>query len=840
MADLNEKRLLVNEEEENGIFSLQSIWELIFDNWRWILLSIVACLSLAFVYLRYKAPTYSASMKVLIKDAESKNRAFQGLALDQMGLMSNSNGFDNEIEILTSATVANRVVKRLKLYVRYFSEGKVVNRELYKNSPILVDMEENYLDVLQDPMLLVLTKTANGVHVDGYFNPEDTEELSLSREINKFPATIETQNGTLILQNNILFETEMAKLIEEAEKEGREEPVDIWKEGSRIRVTVYPPKYVGRLYSTTKVTASPTSKTTTVASVGLTDTKKARALDYLNELFVCYNEDANEDKNEVARKTEEFISERLESIREELDQTEGNMESYKKDNELINLANDATVLLEGSSDYRKELIKIQTQISLLKSLMDYMDDPTNYLQIIPANLGLENSAMLTPLISMLSEYNEIVLKRNRLLKGSGEENPVVSSLTKQLTDMWPTIRQNMGNIYKNIETQKKSISQEYSVFTSRVTKTPTQERVLTNILRRQTLQSELYLTLLQKREENYIQLYSTAAKARIIEEPYIIGKVSPKSSVIMLAALVVGACLPIGIFILISLLQIRIKGREDVEKLTKLPILADIPQATNVKDGGAGVVVRENNNGMNEEAFRGLRTNLGFVLKPNEKVILVTSCIPGEGKTHVAMNLSMSMALLGKKVVIIGLDIRKPRLVALFKLKPTKKGIVSFLCLDKPDYELLDDQIIPSGIHSNLDVLPAGLIPPNPAELLNSPMLKSAIDHLTEKYDYVVLDTPPVGLVADTLDIGRNANMSIIVARENHSLKSNFELVNIISENGLLPNCNLVLNGVDVKKRKSSYRYGKYGQYGQYGRYGQYGMYGHYGSENGSKTHVEK
>lgn len=824
--NMNDDFLREREDESAGIFNIQLVWASFCRNWYWVLFSAVICMGVAFLYLRYKTPVYAASMKVLIKDSGEKVRPFSGMALDEMGLLSSSNGFDNELEILGSTTVATRVAKKLKLYVSYFLEGDIKDVELYKNSPILVDMEEKDLHDLKNPVSLTLSKVSGSILVEGNFNSQAPTEASFRTKLKTLPIRVQSPYGTIVFQQNKLADTlRHKKLLQE------------WDNGAKIRVTICSPKTIGRMYSKGRLSTSPTSKTTTVASVSLTDTQRERALDYLSELLDCYNEDANEDKNEVARKTEDFIAERLSSIRKELDETEGSMELYKKSNELINLANDATNVLKSTTDYRKELIGIQTQIELLRSLMEYMDAPDNYLQIIPTNLGLGNSALITPLVSTIGQYNEMVLKRNRFLKGSSEDNPMVLQLTQQLSDMWPTIRQNMANIYDNMEVQKKSIERQYTLYSIRIQQTPTQERVLTNITRRQSLQSELYLTLLQKREENYIQLYSTAAKARIIEEPYILGKVSPKNNMVMLASLLFGICFPIGVSICRRLLRTRIETVDDVESLTTLPVLANIPLSKEIVGSDRTIVVKENRNDMMEEAFRGLRTNMNFVLKPGERVIMFTSCIPGEGKTFVASNLAMSMALLGKKVIVVGLDVRKPRLVQLFNLKSKKRGIVNFLCGDGKDISLLEEQIIPSGINANMDVLPAGVIPPNPAELLDSPLLKIAIEYLSSKYDYVILDTPPVGMVADSLVIGKLANVTMFVTRLQYSPKTTFRLLNDLS-NKKLPNCNLVVNSVGTKHG----RYGKYGYSYTYGsgKYGHYGLYGNYGQGEDKQFHVEK
>ena len=411
--------------------------------------------------------------------------------------------------------------------------------------------------------------------------------------------------------------------------------------------------------------------------------------------------------------------------------------------------------------------------------------------------------------------------------------------------MWPSIKMSLEAIRSDIMTQKASAESQYNMFSSRISSTPTQERALTNMSRQQEIKANLYLMLLQKREENYISLASTAAKARIIDSPLRLGKVSPKSSVTYLAALIIGMCLPVGIIFLMGLLRYRIGGREDIEKLTKISILADIPLAGKHVDGEKALVVRENTNNAMEEAFRGLRTNLRFILEADEKVILCTSCIPGEGKTFVSTNLAMSLALMGKKVIIVGLDIRKPRLVKLFGMPTDKRGITNFLSSNDLSYDLLENQIMHGIINKNLDVLPAGVIPPNPGELISREQLDKAVELLKGHYDYILLDTPPVGLVSDTLSIGRVANMCLFVCRADYSPRANFDLINGLRADNKLPKINLVLNAVDMKKKKYGYyygygKYGKYGKYGYgYGRYGHYGIYGKYG-DHSSKEHVEK
>ena len=810
-----------NREEEHRGFNLAALWKIVVLHWYWIVLSTIVALGAAFGYLKYTRPVYASNMKILVKDEDSRSRMYRGgqLALESMGVISNSNGFDNELEILTSSNISQRVVKSLKLYVSYELDGRLRNHELYKNNPYIVDMPENQLVDLHSLIQLKIDRQGDGVHVAGeIYVPRSKEPILFERSVKELPGSFNTPVGTITLQRNPGVGAELPE--------------------QAMYATIMPLEYAAKAYGS-RLSVSASSKTTTVAVLNYLDTQPERAIDYLNELFRSYNEDANEDKNEVALKTEEFLKNRISAIREELDATESNLESYKKKNELINLTNDASNALNKLTEYQKEQVELETQLNLVTALLDYVDDPRNAFNVVPSNLGLKDADMS----NLLNKYNDYVLQRNRLLKSSSPENPYVKRLTAQLEEMWPTIRLSLKSVRENILTQKRSAEDQYNLFSRRVGEAPTQERSLNNIIRQQEIKVELYLMLLQKREENYISLNSTAAKARVIDDPRSTGQVSPKTKVILLGALVLGLCFPVGLIYLLGLLRYRIEGREDVEMLTKIPVLADIPLAPKSLDGELSLAVRENSNDMMEEAFRGLRTNLRFVLSEKENVIACTSCIPGEGKTFVSTNLAMSLALLGKRVIIVGLDIRKPRLVKLFGLSSDHRGITTFLSSNSGDFQDLDKQIHHAVLNPNLDVLPAGVIPPNPGELISREQLDHAIALLREHYDYVIVDTPPVGLVSDTLSAARVADMTIMVCRADYSPRNNFQLINALHHDNKMPKITLVLNGIDLKKRKYGYYYGygKYSKYGKYGHYGHYGVYGHYGSHSSHDGgHMEK
>lgn len=803
-----------NKQEEESIFTPAALLRIVVLYWYWIVASAVVALGISFCYLKYTRPVYESCMKILVKDDDSKARYRGGqMALESMGVISNSNGFDNELEILSSSNISERVVKSLKLYVSYELEGSIRNHELYKDNPYIVDMPESQLDELKSVISFRVSRRGKGLHVKGkIFVPKSDEPILFEHDVNTLPGSFHTPVGMVTLQKN---------------PSAKQTDKDMF-------ATIMPVSLAAKSYGK-RLTISATSKTTTVAELQIRDTQQGRSIDYLNELFKSYNEDANEDKNEVALKTEEFLKDRIEAIRSELDMTENKLESYKKSNDLVNLTTDAANALTKSTEYQNQQVELETQLNLVNALVDYMDDPRNALNVIPSNLGLKDADMS----NMLDKYNDLVLQRNRLLKSSSEDNPFVKRITAQMEEMWPSIRLSLKTVRDDISTQKRSADSQFRMFSRKVSDVPTQEHSLNTITRQQEIKAELYLMLLQKREENYISLASTAAKARVVDAPQYVGKVAPKSNMIMLVALVLGMAFPVGLIFLLNLLRYRIEGREDVERLTKISVLADIPMAGKTVDGERALAVRENTNDMMEEAFRGLRTNLRFVMSDEQKVILCTSCIPGEGKSFVSTNLAMSLALSGKKVIVIGLDIRKPRLVKLFGLPANKRGITTFLSSSDHGFELLDEQIVHGVANPNLDVLPAGIIPPNPGELVTREQLDIAISLLKEHYDYVILDTPPVGLVSDTLSIARVADVSLVVCRADYSPRSNFALINELQKTSKLPRVSLVLNGVDLKKRKYGYYYG-YGKYGKYGHYGHYGVYGHYGQHSEKTAHTEK
>ena len=571
---------------------------------------------------------------------------------------------------------------------------------------------------------------------------------------------------------------------------------------------------------------APTSKTTSVAVVSLMNTNIQRGQDFINKLMEMYNRNTNNDKNEVAEKTREFINERIQIIDQELGSTEDKLEAFKRNAGLTDISSDAQLAVSGNAEYEKKRVENGTQINLIRDLTKYINNPSNEYEVLPANIGLSDNGLTT----QIDRYNELIFERKRLLRTSTENNPMIVNLDTSIRAMKANVQAAIDGTLKGLLIVKADLDREASRFSRRISDAPGQERQYVSIARQQEIKAGLYLMLLQKREENAITLAATANNAKIIDEPVAEGgPVSPKPKMIYMIALVVGVGLPVGIIFLIGLTKFKIEGRNDVEKLTTLPIVGDVPLTT---ERTGSIAVFENQNTLMSETFRNVRTNLQFMLKSDQKVILVTSTVSGEGKSFISANLAISLSLLGKKIVIVGLDIRKPGLNKVFNISRKEQGITQYL--SNPEKNLMDFVQL-SDVNKNLYILPGGTVPPNPTELLARDGLDKAIEILKKNFDYVILDTAPIGMVTDTLLIGRVADLSVYVCRADYTRKAEFTLINELAESNKLPNLCTVINGLNLLKKKYGYYYG-YGKYGKYYGYGKRYGYGYgYGEHNTEK-----
>ncbi len=820
---------LDKEQEKEGVasfFDFAALYRTVILNWYWFVLSLIIFGGIGAIYLRYTTPLYQSTAKLLIKDEDNNSRRGSSLQnMSNLGIISNSTGVDNEMEILSSHSIAEDAIRDLKLYVNYTTEGKVKDVIAYRDQPLTVDIDAAHLDRLNRPINLNITKKGSSYVVTGTYSVPTDEEYSegpfaLNVKFTTLPATIPTRAGTITISSN----------------NGR-----TLRDAQVLKVNILSPKMASDKY-VNELKVAQNAKTNSIVQLQLTDEVPQRSLDYLKQLAIVYNRQANEDKNVVAHQTEKFINSRLEKINAELGKTEGELQNYKQRNGMVELKMNASNSVTNQNTSEQKLAEMETQIELFNTIAREVESSSrNLSQVIPSNVGLDDESST----ALINKYNELVLERNRLLRSASESSPVVEPLTAQIRDLNYNIRRAIASARRNLQIQRDALLTQVDKYTNEVEETPQQERMLTQIGRQQEVKSGLYLMLLQKREENSISLAATADKGKLIDDPQLNGQVSPNATYIMLIALAIGLVIPAAIILLIQLFRYKIEGHDDVARLTKLPIIADIAIASNSAKSKAGIVVHENQNNQMEEIFRALRTNLQFMLHEGEKVVLFTSSTSGEGKTFTASNLSVSLGLLGKKVILVGLDIRRPRLAEQFGIKDHKHGITNLLVKDNPNAEDVEAQILPSGVNKNLDLLMAGPVPPNPAELIARSSLETIIAILKDKYDYIMIDTAPVGLVTDTLQIGRVANATIYMCRADYTPKTSFGMINALAMEEKLPNMAMVLNGVDMSKKKYSYYYGygKYGKYGRYGygsgySYGKYGNYGNYGSYgNYSNSH---
>lgn len=788
-----------------------NIQELLFRyliHWPWFVISIIICIACAWGYLRLTTPIYNISATVLIKDEKKGGGASMSSDLEKMGLegfVSSSSNVDNEIEVLRSKSLAREVVNNLGLFVTYMDEDEFPSKELYHTSPVLVSLTHQEADKLPGRMeinMILQPTGALGVQIT-------VGEKEYRKQFDKLPAVFPTDEGTVaFFANNDTLSAVC--------------PENITKE-RHITAFINRPFSVLKEY-VNSLSIAPTSKTTSVVVISLVNTNTRRGRDYINKLLEMYNINANNDKNEVAQKTAEFIDERIGIISKELGSTEQDLENFKRSAGITDLNSEAQIALTGNAEYEKKRVENQTQINLVMDLQRYMKG--NEYEVLPSNIGLQDAASA----GAIDRYNQMLVERKRLLRTSTENNPTIINLDTSIRAMRTNVQATLDATLKGLQITKEDLAREASRYSRRINDAPTQERQFVSIARQQEIKSGLYLMLLQKREENAITLAATANNAKIIDEALADDNpISPKKTIVYLAALVLGVGLPVGVIYLIGLTKFKIEGRADVEKLTSLPVVGDIPLADE-KTGS--IAVFENQNNLMSETFRNVRTNLQFMLENGKNVILVTSTISGEGKSFISANLAISLSLLGKKVVIVGLDIRKPGLNKVFNIPKKEHGITQYLTNTTAN---LMDFVQPSDINKNLFILPGGTVPPNPTELLARGGLEKAIETLKANFDYVILDTAPVGMVTDTLLIGRVADLSVYVCRADYTHKAEFTLINELAENNKLPNLCIAVNGLDLNSRKYGYYYG-YGKYGKYYGYGKRYGYGYgYGEKHGGK-----
>lgn len=776
-----EQNIPVNNEQDELIIDYQAIWQKCIKHWRWFAVSVLVCLIIAFIYIRYTTPIYNVTAGVLIQQKDSKGGLGAALSGGALGMLSSlggvslSSSFDNELEIMQSRTLLKKVVTDLGLYIST-AQRRITGYDipLYKTSPIQIYLPPEEATALKSGIKVKTTYTKEGKLTAHIEYVQEDEEQEIEKTFDKLPAVFPTPVGVLSFTKNDSLMTEMRK-----------------KESGNIRLVTYisSPIEAAKAYKENLVIEG--GKKTTIAQISLQDNDKQRAIDFVNYLVVCYNQDVLDEKSKVVLKTTDFIRERMEVVNQELSTTESEIADFKQKAGLTNINADAELLLQESSKYEQLRIENQTQIRLVEFLRDYIQNPANANEVIPANVGLQEGK----LTAAIDEYNSLLAERRRLLRTSSESNPAVINLNDGIQTLQKSIQTTVASTLKGLQITQNDLERQMRQFTDRISSAPQQEKEYINLARQQEIKSRLYLVLLQQREENILSLGLTTDTGRIVEETLSGNSpVAPNKKIIALAALFLGLCIPAGVIFLLDQFGNKIEKRLDIEKQTYATFLADLPH--NQQNQKERLAIRENQNGPMEDAFRALRTQLLFQLNTTDKVILFTSAQGEEGTTFVASHTAASLAFLGKKVVVVDMNLRRPGLPQYFSLSTDTKGMTDYL--NNPKQVRLLDLVQPSAVHANLDVLPGGALATNSTELVGQEAFADAISQLKEKYDYVILDTAPLPLVTDTVLIGRTADICVFVCRAGVTPKSACDYLNTLICEQKFPKLAVLLNDVET------------------------------------------
>ncbi len=784
-------RISVNAVEEDG-FSVKKILSYALAYWKLLTVSVVLCIVAAFFYLRYAVPQYQVTAKILLQDKERGSFASQADMLADFGFQSQNTNVENEIEVIKSMSVLRGAVADAGLYISYSTPG-FNGRPIYsKASPLRVvygvdstgNASSDSLAALELPIKILFDIQEDGkvaVRYECLLSKLDEEPAEFADEFSGDRHIISTPHGNVLVEKMYSAEDEVS---------------------GGLQVDIVPLESAARRYMSL-LGVAPVSKMSSVSVMAVTTPVPASGMDFLNAVIDNYNFVTNEEKRIVARQTEEFIVERIDSLSKELMVMETRLSNYKKNNQLISPQIDANVVSKNKTEYTKQLEEIDLMIKSSKFLNEFVNNPENDMKVIPTTFGLTVDPAL---IAIINNYNQQVLEYGRLQISAKGDNPALKKAEQRVTQMQGDLRVAISAFDRSLKMQREAVATLLSNYTERYEQSPDIERELMTIERECKIKSELYVMLLQKYEENALNLAVSANNLRCIDSPMLQGKVAPKGKMILLVALFLGLVIPALFIYLRESMRTNLSINDDIDALTSVPSVGTIPVCHSAKNRSTAIVVARNKNDMMTEAFRTLRTNLQFVMNNSDgKVVMFTSTTSGEGKTFVASNLAMSQALLGKKVLLVGLDIRRPRLAEMFGFDKDAEGITSYLAADESNTSMLDRFILPSGVEENLFILPAGIVPPNPAELLSRPNLDRAIEYFSGKFDYIVLDTAPVGLVTDSMIISRVADALVYVARYDYSHKADLRYMNTLVAEGKLSNVSLLLNGEDTRKKMYGY-----------------------------------
>lgn len=762
---------LANENFEKD-FEYRAILNKYLSHWKWFLLAMIISLSLAFIKLRYTKPLYNASTTILVKDDKKGGMLSELSAFSDIGAGKTiKNNLDNEVQILRSRTIVENIVRKLNLNISLIVKGKILSNELFNDAPIEVNVLNKNAEFYKTRKNYIFTEVSN----DAFTLKNQLGEHVNNKSQYKFGEIITTSYGQISINKTKIH------------------PVLLNANGP-ITIALSPLDDVVNSYRG-RLIVEPFSKSSNIVDISIIDPVREKAEYFLNNLVQNYNADAISDKNFISENTAKFIQNRLILITDELDGVEKNAESFKKSNNLTDIESEAKLFVEGSGEYNKKIVESEVQINIVSSMLEFMKKTTNS-DLLPNNIvATEGEAS-----ESINSYNQLVLNRNRILKSASVSNPSVVKIDQQITSLKSNVISSLMRLQTTLGIQKRELQNFEGVLNNKAGKIPGQERQFRGLERQQKVKEELYLYLLQKREEIALTLLATEPNARVVDVAKASqSPVSPKRNFVYLAALLLGFIIPFGAIYLLDLLDTKIKSRLDIDEKIPVPFIGDVPTS----DTPTEIIITESRSS-SAEALRIIRTNLEFMVTGvpdgKAKTIFLTSTFPKEGKTFVSVNLAATFALSGKKILLIGMDLRNPRLGDYLNLPD--KGVTNYLSSKDINVE---DLIVKQPGYEAFYILPAGVIPPNPAELLMSTKIDLLFKNLKTQYDYIIVDTAPVSVVTDTLLIAKHADSFIYVIRANFLEKRMLNIPYTLYKEKKLPNMCMLLNDTDSTK---GYGYG--------------------------------
>jgi len=762
----------------------REIFEKILMNWKWFVLSVVIALIAGAIYGRMQNDVYELKSSVLIID-QTRSGQMNEMSilkqLDAVGIGSRSTSMiNNEEQVIKSTLLMRRVVDRLELYTSYTHRNLLKTIELYTASPIYVGVDSLSLTQLKSTLSLEISPDNGKLIIDGSYAGAD-----FKLEAPKLPAVLNTPAGVIYIQL----------------RPGMSFPDE------NINVTISDPIKVAKWLATGALETE-VAKMLDVIELTMHVSNVQKGQDILNTLAQIYNQDASEQNNMSAINTARFIESRLKLLTGELSDVEKDVENYKQANKLTDIEEDAKNYVTKTGLFDEQQIQVQMQQNLVKYVDEFVRTPANNSSLIP-NLGLTDVG----LVAIIQQYNELLMARERIADGSSDQNPALKTLNQQINSTRKAIQTSIASSRKGLQITNNDLTAQNSLMQSKIRDIPRQEREFIEIKRQQQVKESLYLFLLQKREEAALTMSISVPKARVLATPDEAYQIAPHSMIILLVFMIVGLFIRGLIIYIVSIINTNIRSRADVEKLTDIPVITELGHSEN----DSIFIDYKANASSNSELFRLLRTKLQFTLDhPTEKVILVTSTMSGEGKTFVSINLAVMLSLTEKKVLLMGMDLRKPQLAKHFGIKE-KLGITSYLSGQEKDYNQL---IYKPKEYPLVHVLASGVIPPNPTELIMRDRFDNMINELKKEYDYIIIDSAPVGAVSDTFLIDRVASLTLYICRAGYTDKRNIEFVNSIKKEKTLKKLFFVVNDVNLEVSRYSY-HRKYGYgYGYGNRYG--------------------